>query len=75
MWTTPSQITPAPPPTEESCPFAEYTPHTEAINSGTRLTGVGGALIFLKIISHHVVSDPEYPRRSMCSVAVLHLDQ
>ena len=28
MWATPRQITPAPPPTEESWPLAEYTPPT-----------------------------------------------
>ena len=28
MWTTPREITTAPPPTEESCPLAEYTPPT-----------------------------------------------
>ena len=29
MWTTPRQtLTRAPPPTEESCPLAEFTPHT-----------------------------------------------
>ena len=28
MWTTPRQLTTAPPPIEESCPLAEFTPHT-----------------------------------------------
>ena len=28
MWTTPRQLTTAPPPTEEFCPLAEFTPHT-----------------------------------------------
>ena len=28
MWTTPRQTLPAPPPIEESCPLAEFTPHT-----------------------------------------------
>ena len=28
MWITPRQLTTAPPPTEESCPLAEFTPHT-----------------------------------------------
>ena len=27
-WTTPRQVTTVPPPTEESCPLAEFTPHT-----------------------------------------------
>ena len=28
MWTTPRQTLPAPPPIEESCSLAEFTPHT-----------------------------------------------
>ena len=28
MWTTPRQLFPVPPATEESCPLAEFTPHT-----------------------------------------------